>query len=331
MRWELHQFWLRTANLPGDDNTISTDLDETVAVAIAEGAPAALTVSFGGLLAQSFDLRALRRTGDFPAALYRDKTNAETIVTPSALQSISATTSAGPATGQFGLKVAALAYWQPLSTTIAPSASQAYLSLYFQDTNLTLADGTDLYPVALPGSAVQIVLPDGSTVASTYLATSDGSSLDLFDGIYYALVPAGITSAKIVVNPGPTDPAADPNHDTLTLDIPGPLTTSVTFPPPWTPVAVSPPLRIAPIAPRVGHGKSSTWVWVLLAVLVVLVAGSGSVLARRRRAWVPVRELEWPPRALPPATIALLSAGSRLALLRTAANSHRLLHPNLLS
>ncbi len=51
------------------------------------------------------------------------------------------------------------------------------------------ADGTNLTPQPLPGSAVRVQLPDGQLLPTTY--ASDGDHLtDLLNGVYYLPVPA---------------------------------------------------------------------------------------------------------------------------------------------
>lgn len=301
-----------------DWNFYSKPDDEYFAAAVPKSGPADLILSVGSLLPQTFDLRAAHRVGTVPAVLYRDASQPDVIVKPTAVSSFSASSAAGSVTGQFGVAEASLQDWQPFSTTLSPSPDQAYLDVEFARSQMSVPGySTDrVGPAqALPAGAVTFVLSNGQTVTATN--SLDPTQLfDIFSGDFYALVPADITSAKVIVTPGVLPiqiPAAD-GYDSqqIPISFAAPLTQSINFPAPWPPAAStnasSPPASSAAAIPRSHHGSGSGFPWPLILAAVAVVAVLAVVgLARRRRLVLTVTPVSWPPPRLSPAATAVLA------------------------
>lgn len=298
------------------------NLDNYVVAAIPDdNNPPVLTVSTGGLLPQSINLSSGKRVGTSPQILYRDPRIPVVDINPTATESFSGTTDAGQqATAQFGIKEAMLSYWQPYTTTFAPSPDQAYLVLFMDLSNLAVI-GVNLYAPAVPASDVAVTLPDGETPQVHY-SPDPGGLNDLFsDGYYWVQVPADVASAKVTFNLPAVSPvdATSSSMDgsqSAKITFASPVSAELTIPPAWTPPAptTGQQFSVAPQPPKVGE-KSGSFPWIVLVIPLLAIALAGALLfARRRRAWLPARELAWPPKALPPATTALLTRAPPLAL-----------------
>jgi hypothetical protein len=306
-------------------NSYPSPADQFYAVAVAKGAPAVLTLSVGGLVPQSLDLRTDRRIGTAPPALYRAGFQPAVDVKPPGVASFSASTGAGTATGQFGVSEAFLAYWQPFSTTMASSPADGYLDVEFARSQLTVAgyDSSSISPTeALPAGSVKFQLPGGQTVPAT--VRSDPTQLfDIFSGDFYAQVPADVTSVKVIVTPGALPiqvPSSDGTDQNVNLTFTTPLTATVDLPPPWTPSAESGSSHAPAANPSVAsrparhHGGSDTAIVSGIVAALVIVLGLLALVARRRRVLVPICPLGWPPAGLGPAATEALAAGRRRAL-----------------
>lgn len=299
--------------------------DAYYAAAVAKSGPADLTLSVAGLLPQVFDLRAGHRIGSTPSVLYRDANQPLVTVRSNAVSSFSATSTAGSATGQFGVSYAYLQYWQPFATVMAPSPGQAYLDVEFAKSQLSLPGypSADLSPAGpLPAGSVKFELSDGQTITATADAPAT-QQFDLFSGDYYALVPADISSVKVTVD-ARSLAVQVPNPDgftshTITLTFASPLTATVTFPPRWVPAEASShasPTRLASRPSGTRHNSSNggfpVWLIALLVAIFVLAAAASAAL--RRRVLVPAAPLRWPPKELGPGATRVLSSPPRWAL-----------------
>ena len=298
--------------------------DEYYAAAVAISAPADLTLTAGGILPQTFDLRAGHRVGTSPTALYRDGTQPMVAVQPGAVTSFAASSSAGTATGKFGVDYAYLQYWQPYSTTLAPSADQAYLDVEFVHTQFSVPGypGDAIGAVQpLAASSVKFVLSGGQTIPATVVPEYN-RLLDVFYGNFYALVPAGITSFEVVVTPGSFPVEIDNTgvyqNKQITLTVASPLQQSVTLPPSWTPPAppaAAPGTSSPSLAPSHRSSNSSggfPWLVVGLVLVIAAVAVVG-VMRRRQAPALHPTPVHWPPARLSAAATRLLSGSSQPA------------------
>lgn len=311
-----------SAPLTVQDTYPSPD-DEYYAVAVPKSGPADLTLSVAGLLPQVFDLRAGHRIGSIPSVLYRDASQPLVTVQPNTLSSFSATSSAGPGTGQFGISYAYLQFWQPFSTTLAPAPGQAYLDVEFAKSQLSLPGyaSSDVSPTGpLPDGSVKFQLSDGQTVTASALAPAT-QQFDIFSGDYYALVPADTSSVKVTVT-DPSVPVQVPasngwSNDNINVTLASPLTATVAFPPAWSPGATSHTALATP-GPgpsRTSHRSSSGFlVWLLAVLSAVLALGASTWWAIRRRVLIPATPLRWPPQRLGPGAVRVLSGPPRWAL-----------------
>ncbi|HET6873540.1 MAG TPA: hypothetical protein VFH70_02110, partial [Acidimicrobiales bacterium] len=206
-------------------------------------------------------------------------------------------------------------YWQPYTTTLAPSPDQAYLMLSIGPSDLSVL-GNSLTVPPISASDVTVTLPDGTTTATRYNAGASQGN-DLFDGLYWAQVPADVPSVKVTVNL----PAASPmtagvyqsGSQTLNISFASPVSTELTLPAAWTPPGGQFSIAHGPTALHLGKRGGFPWAALLIPLALVALA-AGLILERRRRRWLPAREVVWPPKALPPATTALLMRTPPLAL-----------------
>jgi hypothetical protein len=286
--------------------------DAFFVVAVPRSGPAVLTFSVGGLLPQRLDLRTGRRTGSAPAALYRSATPV-TEVSPTAVSSFSASAGpAGSASGRFGVSGASLSYWRPGTTVLAPDPGDAFLDVQFASADLAVpGHEAEVWGAAgpLPAGGVSFVLPDGRTVAAQSQVTP-GEEIDLFSGDFFAPVPAGISSVKVVVKLSSL--AVISQVTQLTLTFAAPLTATVTFP---APIALrqGPPPGMSMYAPS-GRGSGSAW-WLILAVLVVVLVIAGVIWrGRRRHRPLAARPVTWPPPGMAPPVARMLSGPTATAL-----------------
>lgn len=297
-------------------NGVPGNLDNYVVVDVPDSTQPVLTVSTGGVLPQSLNLSTGKRVGTAPQILYRDTNKPLVVVSPRATQGFTGTTDAGQrATGRFSITAAMLSYWQPFTTTFAPSPDQAYLVLFMGNDDLSVL-GNTLFTHALPPADVVVSLPDGQTPQIHYGTNVDQIS-GLFGGFYWAQVPADIASAKVTVNL----PAASPitanvgNQDgnqAVKVSFANPVSTEISFPAAWNPQNQA--ITIVPQPPGPAR-KNGSFPWIALLIPLLAIALAGALFfGRRRRAWMLPRELAWPPRALPPATTALLMRAPPLAL-----------------
>lgn len=223
------------------------------AVAVPNGAPTSLVLSCAGLT-QTFDLRAGHRVGPQPAALYRDASQPEVSVAPTSQSTLTSTLADHrQAELTYGPSEVTLSYWLPGATEIAAAPDHSFLTLYFDPALATVtADQTNVTPSTLPGSAVHVVLPDGTTLPTThtYDHTSDQH---LLSGDCYAVFPADISSVKVQVTPPPSISASlsspggfgDGGTTTMTLSPPPEFTVNFPRRPPSAPR----PPRAGPRAP----------------------------------------------------------------------------------
>lgn len=328
------------ASVVADGTTVKLDVqfgpdgtnDTYWAVAVPTGAPTSLVLSCAGLT-QTFDLRAGHRVGPQPVALYRDASQPEVTVAPISKSTLTAALADHrQAELSYGLSEVTLSYWLPGATDTAAAPDQAFLTLYFDPAYASVpADQTNVTPATLPGSAVHVVLPDGTTLPTTH--TFDHTyDQDLLSGDYYAVVPADISSVKVRVTPPPSisaslsNPGGFGDGGTTTMTLAPPPELTVDFPPPAafgplpaqgrTPAATTP--AAASSAGR-SHGGSSgggAVTGAVIAALALVMAGVAAVLLRRRRQdlVVAARALRWPPPGLTPAAAAVLASTGRRAL-----------------
>lgn len=307
--------------------------DEVYAAAIPKDGPAVLRLSVGGLVSQSLDLRTGRRIGTAPAVLYRSQSKPTPHVQPSAVSAFNASSPLGPATGEFAVSDAYLSYWQPFTTMLASSPTECYLDVEFAPAKLSIPgypDGSISPTVGLPSGSVKFVLPDGRTVTATPLA-SGSSLIHLFSGDFYAQVPADVTTVRVIVTPGVLAvQAIDANYATRTVNVTfaSPLTTTVTFPPPWTPPKAAPAasnVAGGPAAPS-GHSHGTDgWLIAVLAGALIAAGLAGMAVLRRRRVLLPATPA-WtvpypaaPPGVLNPGAATAFAARDRRALPAVAA------------
>jgi hypothetical protein len=106
-----------------------------------------------------------------------------------------------------GVKSLALTVFQPGDPIVQPTdPDSAYLVVTGIDTSdpnpppgypsgSHLVDGF----TALPAAALNLTLPDGTSVPATHYGSTENN---LLDGVYFFTVPGDLTSATLTVNPG---------------------------------------------------------------------------------------------------------------------------------
>lgn len=319
-----------TISLGQIDQTVPSAVTKTWAVAIPTGSPATLTATFAGF-SQSFDLRAGRRIGTSPTALYRDPTNPAVNVNLSATQTLTATGSpADPVSMQLSPQGATLGYFQPAGTLQPPPPpDQAWLIVDM---------GAPVVATDSSGSAIDC--PGEIGYPNVYLQTPagqvhPGAALDAGSGsgscvseIYGFEVPATLTAATFVVTINGTVGATDHDnpvslafqnqtaHISISLPpLPAPLGQGYLTPSASPSPDAGPSPTVA--APRHRAGGSDLPA-VIAAILAVVALAILAIWLRLRRRTLPVRPVTRFPRTLIGPPDSFLATASAVEELTTA-------------
>lgn len=153
---------------------------------------------------QAFSLNRLRRVGDQPTILYRDRRGPDPVVAANTEQTLPGPRDTGLV---IGVTEARISYFTPEPVTHADKTDAAYLWI---TATATSTDADLIDPEAsrpLDAQAVQLRLPDGSTVNARHHGDRDG----LLAGTYVFAVPADLTKARLSIQPGtiPSPGASD--------------------------------------------------------------------------------------------------------------------------
>ncbi|MHB1910763.1 MAG: hypothetical protein ACYCTI_01760 [Acidimicrobiales bacterium] len=255
----------------------------TYALAVPKKAPVGLELSVAGFT-QDYSLSRLALVPPAPEVLYRDPANPEVDLPVQSDQNLAVSSPDGSITGTVPLDLAsvALSYLSPdLDQPPPGGAGQAYLSLGLSSPYDAVSASYQGSPVALdpittltPGE-LSLVLPGGATVAAEHSGPTakppgDLEDSGLVEGTYYFVVPAGITSAQLVVSPKPNQMTATYGLESASLSMAiAKASFPMSFPAPVAMGAPGPalPIPTVPAAVRLGGTGSDLWLIVLLAVL----------------------------------------------------------------
>ncbi|MHB1447047.1 MAG: hypothetical protein ACYCZV_15540 [Acidimicrobiales bacterium] len=261
---------------------------QTYALAVPKKAPVGLELSVANF-SQDYSLSRLALVPPAPEVLYRDTSNPEVDLAIQSDQNLAVASPDGSITGTVPLDLnsVTLSYLSPdLDQPPPGGASQAYLSLglsspYDGVSATYQGGGVALDPITtLTPGELSLVLPGGAAVAAQHsgpTAKPQGDLTDsgLVEGTYYFVVPAGITSAQLMVNPKPNEMTATYGLESANLAMSiAKATFPVSFPAPVAMGAPGPALTIptVPVAVRLGGAGTALWLIVLLAVLAAAVA-----------------------------------------------------------
>lgn len=234
---------------------------------------------------QSFSLWRLRRTASSPTALYRDPTNLELSENNLETRSVTIT---DPSDGLVNvdptmLRSAELSYFVPDgSGTPAPSNTIGYLQVDLETDVPNNANLVDFQPIeAIPGDRLELELPNKAPITATEVDPNTdpvGANTGLLAATYYFAVPASLTTAHLVVMPGPVL-ATEAGLGQMSVEMTSGTSFSITLPPvptalaqpapPWTSARY---VAVEPKSPRsAGHGSDNRLL-IFLACLLVLLA-----------------------------------------------------------
>jgi hypothetical protein len=267
------------------------DINKGWAAAVPKGVPVRLELAKAGF-AQSFDLRAGRRVGPDPVALYRDPQQPDLNVSLGATQTLDATTSAGGSVSyQVQLQGATLSYFSPDPRTPPPGPDRGFLILNLQTANSTTTGvnaGIDATS-PLPGTRVELRLADGTQITAVHQADPLGAS-GLLDGLYYFAVPGNLTTGRVVIDPGSAVPGYQRNGGTtdtpVTLRFAQPASFDFVFP---AAQPAAPGANVGAASRRAGRQHSSSQAVLLIVALAVAAAAVGVLAVLRRRQGLAVR------------------------------------------
>ena len=272
-----------SARVPLPTRGGETDL----AVGVPKGAPVSVEIAADGFV-QSLDLRTGRHLTPMPPALYRSADKLFTTVPANTTQTLNATDPTGAAVPfQVTLKNELFSFFPPAVDPTPPDPAKAYLLVELDGYGPEkLPNGDTITQIAaLPAAKMRLDLPDGTNVTARHVDAVETNSL--FPGIYYFPVPARFAHGRLGITPADTFEAATSN-----LSASGTGATKITFTstasfdvalPAETPA--TPPATSIPATPAAAlrkHHSSGPAVWVLVALVLVALAGIAAVVRRRR-------------------------------------------------
>ncbi len=318
----------QTINLDPEQHYVSAG-QVIWAVGIPAGAAATFTLAQNGF-AQSFDLRAGKRIGTSPTALYRSWDSPDITEQPNVTEALSGTGSpADPVHFAITLSRTTVWYFQPGNgNTPVPPADRAWLVVGFGNSSGQDAQGhpVALNDIVLGPQNLSLTWPGGTHETAAGYQNVDQTT-GLLVSLYWFPVPGTFTTGTMTLNPGGPYPAldnpipadlnpADGNPFTLTFTAPVsfPIDIPVTVGQPPTvshtaaPTVTLPPTSIPGAAPSGGHGGLPVAVIVIIAAAVFLAVGGLVWWWRRRSILVRVRPVTRPLRALLAPTAAELAA-----------------------
>jgi len=254
---------------------------DVYAVAVPVGAPVYLQASRAGFT-QTLDLRTGRRVGMSPDVLYRDPAQPWLETSVGTTQTLDATESPGGTGVAFDVTVANvyLTYFPPDPSLRPPVLDTGWLIL--DATTAALTPGGDPLPnlqaKPLPAAALHLVLAGGTQVPAAHV--DQLGEQGLLGGIFYFSVPADLTKAQLVVEPG-VNVAATDNASPVDLAFTQPATFDLSLP---SEAPASPPLVAPGVVPAaaVDHPR---FPWAEIAVLVALALIAGAVCIVSLRRW----------------------------------------------
>ena len=285
---------------------------------------------------QSFSLTTLRRVGPQPVALYRDPSQPWLTVAVDKSTTVPVVVEAdGFASSEtLGVKSATLTDFQPGQPSTKPTdPGTAYLAI--TGTDISNPNPPPGYPSgshflgnfsALAPSALTLTLADGTSVPASYSGSTGATGStgsNLLDGTYYFTVPANLSSATLIINPGTVTGAEYPvfTGNSASVTFPQPATFAISLPPvPATPILSASPTTLPLSGGQLTQPTSATTsvtgakTLALLIVLVVVVLVVVIAMWRRRRGSPVVSLRHRPPPYRPLRPIALPSPAVPLAL-----------------